>query len=99
VHLWFSDLNSLCDEELHDLRAAPPGRVVKRIVAPLGAGVEVGAARKKKLKNVDAAVVGWKKPSCAKVDLDYLTQTWNNFFQVDFSDIFAGLKILVYLRI
>ena len=56
-HLGLPGLDAFGDEEPHDLGAAPPGCVVQCVVAPLGAGVEVGPALQEQLQNVDTAVV------------------------------------------
>ena len=56
-NLRLPDLDALSDEEPHDLGAAPPGRVVQRVVAPLGAGVEVGPRPQQQIQDVDPAVV------------------------------------------
>ena len=56
-NLRLADLDALVDEEPHDLGGPSSRRVVQGVVAPLGAGVEVGAALQQQLQDVDAAVV------------------------------------------
>ena len=56
-NLRLPDLDALVDEEPHDLGAASPRRVVQRVVAPLGAGVEVGPRPQQQIQDVDPAVV------------------------------------------